>query len=158
MLKLSQGAEPSNVADYGWYSSFETPSSIVAQSESAILSGSWWTSVPTKATTSQPLSLSSPQSAAIPDSKTASLSSTQSDLVPTTTESPLTLFSTETSYLTIPLIKTIQPSPPFSNVTQTTPETSATATSCGSDTGHFTINVSSFVPVISVFSFDQRLV
>ncbi|KAL8668058.1 MAG: hypothetical protein Q9202_000036 [Teloschistes flavicans] len=68
------------------------------------------------------------------------LSSTQSDLVPTTTESPLTLFSTETSYSTIPLIKTIQPSPPFSNATQTTPETSATATSCGSDTGHFTIN------------------
>ncbi|KAL9584518.1 MAG: hypothetical protein Q9203_004630 [Teloschistes exilis] len=137
---LPASAEPSTDASYVWQSSFATSSGIGEQTEIASLSEALWTSAPTEATTSQALSWSSSFNTAIATSEVASPSSTQSHLAPTAPETPLTLVSTKSNSFTTPLPKATQPTPAFSNVTQTTPEASAPTTSCGGDTGHFTID------------------
>ncbi|KAL8639227.1 MAG: hypothetical protein Q9228_003718 [Teloschistes exilis] len=109
---------------------------------SATISGvvvSWTNSYAGKQTTPVlPVSVGGVVTSVLPAS--ASPSSTQSHLAPTAPETPLTLVSTKSNSFTTPLPKATQPTPAFSNVTQTTPEASAPTTSCGGDTGHFTID------------------
>ncbi|KAL8703921.1 MAG: hypothetical protein Q9201_002901 [Fulgogasparrea decipioides] len=141
-------AKPSIRDQYVWQSSPVSSTNGVAPPESSAQSEYSWASslAPSTSAITQPaistVQQSSAQSSVIPGfpASTSIKSIPESDPLSAPKEPSPTQMSNETSFSTVSLIKPSKPTSPFLNATQTSSKVSATTTSCGSDTGRFTIN------------------
>ncbi|KAL8828097.1 MAG: hypothetical protein Q9170_006746 [Blastenia crenularia] len=111
-----------------------TPPAYSWNANSVLSAGA--TSQPQPSDPPAPASLQ-PLAQAAPTSSSAIAVTLKQSLPYTTKEPSSTRSSTQTTSSTVSLVPS---TPPFSNVTQTSAAPSATASSCRSDTGHFTID------------------
>ncbi|KAL8727932.1 MAG: hypothetical protein Q9181_005523 [Wetmoreana brouardii] len=141
-------AKPSTPDQYVWQSNPESSTNGATPPEPSAQSGYSWAStlVPSTSAMTQPVTSTvqpSPAQSPVTTGFPASGSITsmlQSGPLSTPKEPPSTQMSSETSFSTVSLIEPSKPTPPFLNATQTSSQASATTTSCGGDTGRFTIN------------------